>query len=219
MANIAVDVDDTLYSFSVLARTKLVEMYKETGDKDYKEASYGPWMEWRSPPGILGVDKWLKVIDRCHTEEEILKQSPFPYCKDVLRRLEEAGHELVYVSTRNPEAFFATATWLRENDFPEGHLTCAYGDKTEATRDCKYMIDDRPKNLLQFVYDYHWTHRHGVLNVEHQRIGFALKTEYNFQLTDAPNIYLAPDWNMLQYYLEKKGLIDAVANESIVRLS
>lgn len=201
MIKIGVDVDDTLYSFASLARGVLASEAARTGDKALERAAYAPWPEWRTPPDLIGVDEWLRIIALCHDEEMIRCQQPYPGAADLLAELAKQ-YELVYVSTRDTERYTATKEWLVANLFPTGDLKCTGQDKAEALAGCHYLIDDRPKNLIDFVYDGSWE--------EYQpRIGFGLMTEFNRALTDIPRIYLAPpgNWNLMRYYFVKTGVL------------
>lgn len=206
MAKIAVDIDDTLYSFTALAREVLAEEALRTGDKMLERAAYAPWTEWRTPPDMLGLEKWLEVVDICHDDDKILSRTPFPGSQNVLDEL-AAQHDLVYVSNRTTERESATSEWLDIHDFPTGHLVCAgHGDKQAFLNECQYLIDDRPKNLVQFVYASCWA------EPEKERVGFGLMTEFNRSLTDVPGIYLAPagNWSLMRFYFEKTGVLGAV---------
>jgi hypothetical protein len=207
MAKIAVDVDDTLYSFTALAREVCAEQAEETGDKVLERAAYAPWTEWRTPPDLLGLDKWLDIIELCHDDDMILSREPYPSSQDVLYELHDQGHDIRYVSTRATEREGATNEWLNLNEFPPGELYCVGQDKSEALRECRYLIDDRPKNLIQFVYNTGWGEDH---TEEEARIGFGLMTEFNRALTDVPRIYLAPpaNWRLLRHYLQKTGVLE-----------
>jgi hypothetical protein len=79
-------------------------------------------------------------------------------------------------------------------------LICTEEDKLPLIVNCKYLIDDRPKTLVQFVYDNNW---YGKMIDE--RKGFGLFYEYNRSLTDVPGIYLAPNWALLEKYIEEKS--------------
>lgn len=215
MATIAVDVDDTLYSFSNLARTILADEAARTGSDVLKAAAYAPWTQWRTPPDMMGVEEWLRIIDLAHEEEMILDQEPYPNSVTICHQL-ASQHEIVYVSSRNTERYDATLQWLNECGFPEGVLTCSGHDKTEHLKLCQYIIDDRPSTLVRFVYDYDWINKHGSNNSAKGRIGFGLQTEFNGALTDVPNIYLAPpmNWLLLRHYLIKTGVLtDKVPKE------
>jgi ribonucleotide monophosphatase NagD (HAD superfamily) len=45
----------------------------------------------------------LNVIARCHDDEMILKQQPFPGAVETCMALMEAGHNLIYISNRKTE--------------------------------------------------------------------------------------------------------------------
>lgn len=206
MGKIAVDVDDTLYPFTELARQVIAGEAYRTGDKLLERAAYAPWVEWRTPVDLLGTEKWLEIIDLCHSEVMIRTQRPYAWAAEVLTELSHY-HELVYVSTRNTERELITREWLVKNHFPSGDFVCSGQSKREHVRECRYMIDDRPKNLIDFVYGSGWLEDH---TEEEARIGFGLMTEYNRSLTDVPNIYLAPpgNWRLLRHYFLKTGLLE-----------
>lgn len=131
----------------------------------------------------------------------IAGRTPYDGAVDTLKALAEE-HELLYISNRATERYAATADWLFQWDFPDGKLICSHDDKQQAMVHCQYLIDDRPKTLVDFVYDYHWRAKHGPnMNT---RKAFGLMFEYNRGLTDIPNVYLAPTWKGIGHYLVEK---------------
>ncbi len=210
MSRIAIDIDDTLYSFTSLARRVMTKIGFETEDKQLIAAAYAAWPEWRSPTDLLGVDRWLEIIDMCHDNDMILAQTPHLGAANTCNALVRAGHKLLYISNRATETEAATGAWLDANGFFTGdaELMCLMGDKTPHIADCQYFIDDRPKNLIQFVYDYDWPNKWGSNREDKKRRAFGLTTEFNRALTDVPRIYLAPTWSGLNYYLQSKGLLE-----------
>lgn len=208
MAKIGVDVDDTLYSFANLARGVLAAEAAKTGDKKLEAAAYASWPEWRTPVDLLGVEEWLRIIAICHDEEMIRQQQPYQGAADLLTEL-AVDHELVYVSSRDRERYVATREWLTTNLFPAGNLICVDGDKKEALAGCQYLIDDRPRNLIDFIHDPYWFAANG-----NTRKGFGLMTEFNRALTDVKNIYLVPpgNWNMMRHYFVKTGVLKETVN-------
>lgn len=224
MARIAVDIDDTLYSFTALARRVMTKLGFETGDKQMIAAAYASWPEWRSPTDLLGVERWLEIIDLCHDNDLITQQEPHLGAAETCRALMAAGHELLYISNRATETEDATATWLTRNGFMsfadvvdnKAELMCLMGDKTPHIAQCQYFIDDRPKNLIQFVYDYDWQNKWGSNRDDKKRRAFGLTTEFNRALTDVPRIYLAPTWSGLNYYLQSKGLLEEQVEVGVV---
>jgi len=210
MARIAVDIDDTLYSFCDLARRLITEEGFRTGDKQLIQAAYAPWPEWRTPPDLIGLDRWLEVIGWCHDSELIVSQTPYDGARETLDELVDAGHDLLYISNRATETEEATAEWLRRVKFPfhpaYSELVVTDQDKKPFLADCQYLIDDRPKTLVNFIFDPDWDEAGPGA-----RRAFALTKEFNRGLTDVPHIYLAPTWAGLRYYMAGKGLIKELA--------
>lgn len=213
MTRIAIDVDDTLYSFTQLARSKFVDFAIERDDKSLMRAAYCAWVEWRSPADVIDLDYWKQIIASCHKPDVILAQEPFEGAADVIAELVDHGYDITYISDRSREAADATVEWITEH-FPTPPGTKFRMErmdvKSQYVLDCQYMIDDRPKNLVDFIYDYEWTREH-VWNCfdQYPRQGFGLLYEHNRALTDIPGIFLAPNWKLLREYLvEKDVLVD-----------
>lgn len=228
MAKIAVDIDDTLYSFTDEAREVLSWMVDAPEFAAYKEqlthALYAKWDQWRTPFELCGFDAegnslWLKCIEYCHDDEAILRQQPFNGSVEILTELADAGHELLYISNRATETEDATRQWLMVNNFPAGELVVTSGNKAPFIRECQYMIDDRVKNVLDFIYDYEYetalrkeaggyTEPYAEQVYEGgKRKAFVRVADYNGGLTDVPNLYLAHTWKGLRRYMVKKGLL------------
>lgn len=221
MANIAIDLDDTLYSFTRLAREILSEQARYETDpvlqKQLQAAAYAPWSEWRTPADLMPLEVWLQIIERCHEDDVIFQQALFPGCHTVLWKLIESGHDITYISNRAVKTYGATAGWIERSDLPHANsydsqgetlngrvtLICTSDPKIPLLTDCQYIIDDRPKTLVEFVYDHNWTGGY--------RKGFGLHRTYNSSLTDVPGIYLAPSWYLLDHYLTAKGVINSAA--------
>ena len=219
MATVAVDIDDTLYDFNALSREMICREAARTGDEQLMNAAYSHWGEWRAPSDQL-KERWLEIISMCHQPEVIQAQQPFPGTYEVLWRIIEAGHNITYISNRDPATHDNTQFWLNCHGFPAPNgwdsfgqdldhrvkLICTAADKMPLIADCQYIIDDRPKTLVKFVYDYDWKNRWGSKNAVMARKGFALHREYNAGLTDVPGIYLAKTWTLLDKFLVDKGV-------------
>lgn len=212
MARIAVDVDSTLYDFETLARDEFLKLAIERDDKELFQGAYHPWVEWRSPADSCGVPAWLEVIERCHSTTNIKNQQPFEGSVDACWDLVESGHDLIYLSSRDSETFKATREWLKACEFPDSDKLVVCGsDKSEHLKDCQYLIDDRPKTVVEFVNDFAWRLadvgriRRG--ESARPRLAFVKAYGYNQNLTDLPSIYLGPTWEAFRYYMTKKGLI------------
>jgi hypothetical protein len=198
MAKIAIDIDSTLYDFEAPMRQAFLDLAAHTGDKEtYYRGAYQSWVEWRSPTDVCGWDPFMEALDIVHSPTVIAEQVPFPRCADTISRLREE-HEIFFISNRSPEVEFETYRWIKGNimDGEDFDLICTMDDKRPHLDDCQYLIDDRPKTLVEFVYDY-----------DYKRKAFGLMYEYNRGLTDLDNIYLAPTWGGLADYLEAKGVI------------
>lgn len=212
MARIGVDCDDTLYSFTALARNVLAKRAAESPNTQYMGAAYALWPEWRTPVDLLGLGTWLDVIDECHSDDAILAQIPYPGASEALWELAEQGHELVYLSSRNERCHTATSYWLGASRMPDGVLTCTGHDKTEHLAQCQFLVDDRPSTLVRFVYDFDWKNRFGSQNGKKERKAFGLMTDFNRSLTDVPGISLAPNWNLLRHHFIKSGILGEKVN-------
>jgi hypothetical protein len=214
MAKIAIDIDSTLYDFETPAREGFLKLAQERNDKEYFKGAYDAWMEWRSPADSMGVDVWLEVIKLCHDAEVIQQQVPFTGAVETCQALINEGHTLMYISNRLTESTEATIDWLNEWGFlPTGEeeIVCMMNDKKRYLVDCQYLIDDRPKTLVEFVYDWDWNGPlHKNLHSE-RRKAFGLKYPYNQALTDIPNVYLAPTWAGIGFYLVGKGVLSEPA--------
>lgn len=207
MATVAVDVDDTLYSFTDAARDRLADLAFDSGDEALTHCAYSDWPEWSTPPRLIGVDAWLEIIDYTHQDDEILSREPFRGSVETVEAIAEE-HDVVYLSSRREKCYPATYEWLFEKcGFPVGPLTCTSHDKSEALKHCQYIIDDRSFTLVRFVYDYDWKNTHGSRNEEKARKAFSLLTQHNRALSDVPGIYLAPTWAGIRHYLEREGVI------------
>lgn len=214
MSRIAIDIDDTLYPFATLARAKFCEFAIERGEEHLKRGAYMPWTEFRSPADVLGMDYWMEIISACHAPEVILAQAPLPGAVDTMWDLRDEGHDLTYITDRNPATYDVTLQWLTQCGFPlpdadDGvkFLCGRYPTKATVLHDCQYIIDDRPKTLVQFVYDFDWQNKHGSQDPDSRRLAFGIFHEHNRSLTDVPGVYLAPNWVLLREYLIEKGVL------------
>jgi hypothetical protein len=200
MSKVAIDIDDTLYSFSDLAQEMITKVAIKRGDKALKNGVYSSWHEWRTPNDLLD-EEWQSIIDLCHQDHTIRSQMPFKNAALVLRKIFDMGHDIVYISNRAESTYNVTKEWLQNYNFPQANsLICTTENKASFIKDCQYIIDDRPKTLVEFVYDYEWNE-----NRIYDRVGFGLFCEYNRALTDVPGIYLAPNWALLEKYIEEKS--------------
>lgn len=221
MATIAVDVDSTLYDFETPSREAMYKMFKQTGDQAYMHGAYMPWTEWRSPTDSLGLEKWLGVIAMVHDSEVIRRMTPFPGAVATCQALMREGHSLLYISNRATEAQDATHQWLEDcgflNEFGlenEPKVLCTSEDKAPYMAECQYLIDDRPKTVIQFVYDFDWRLDklyQAAPGGEFERKAFVKGYAYNQALTDVPNVYVAMDWYGLNEYLVRKGVLSEAA--------
>lgn len=201
---IAVDIDSTLYDFATPCRQAFLDLALQHGDKEeYFKGGYQSWVEWRSPADVCGPEAFMEALDIVHSPEVIKAQNAYEGAQEVLTDVANE-HELFYISNRAPEAIDATEEWLFEiNDFPKANVICMMDDKLPYLTECQYLIDDRCKTLVEFVYDSSWSQ-----HTKEERKAFGLLFEYNRNLTDIPNIYLAPTWAGIRYYLERKGVLN-----------
>lgn len=203
MANIAIDVDNTLYSFDLECREAFFEMALDKENKDYLRGAYAPQVEWRSLGDVLGFPALAEAIEIVHSRT--LEQTPYKGAVKTVQQIAEKGHKIKYVTTRDEKHAEITEGWLAKYHFPEAPVYCSNEDKTEFISDCQYIIDDRPKTILNFIYDYDW--KSEWQREDNQRKAFGLWFPYNQNLTDVRNVLLAPTWRGINYYLERKGIL------------
>lgn len=220
LAKIAVDLDDTLYDFGSVAKDALFSLAHKRGDKSLFRGMYSPVTQWRHP-NDYAPDTWTEAIKLSHKPEVIMAQYPFPGAAATLSALSNKGHKIMYISNRDEKTWGATRSWLEFNKFPipasrttfgPVELICTMEDKLPLMEDCRYLIDDRPRTLVLFTRDYKWHRSHGS---PEERVAFGRQTPYNENLTDVPNIYLAPSWSGIGYYLVREGLLDIQPFEAI----
>jgi hypothetical protein len=214
MANIAVDIDSTLYDFETPAREGFLALAEKYDNKDLFKGAYDPWTEWRSPADSCGLDIWLEVIALCHSPEVVLSRIPFEGAVATCQALEAAGHELMFISARDGSAEEATEQWLGEQGFlgSNAEVLCAH-DKAQHMAECQYLIDDRPKTCIEFVYDLSW--KAGPTVPVTGREAFVLEYPYNQNLTDIPRLWLAPTWAGINFYLVERGLLNRPAYRAL----
>jgi 5'(3')-deoxyribonucleotidase len=198
----AIDVDSTLYDFNIPAREAFLKLSIERGDRSLLRGVYSPWTEWRSQVDSCGEEAWQEVIDMCHQPHVILAQTPYPGAVETCQALANAGYEIMYISNRDDgDTAIATYEWLAQHAFPfPSILKCIHGTKIPYLTECQYLIDDRPRTLIDFVYDREWTGP--------KRKGLSITYPYNQALTDIEDIFLAPTWSGLAAWMVRKGILD-----------
>lgn len=190
---IAVDVDSTLYDFESPFRQAYLDLALESGNKEYFRGAYHSWFEWRSPLDSCGEEAFQKALDKVHSVETIKSRRCFEGASETLNRIDG---EIKYVSSRDPDLVYVTSDWIKESGLPEGEVICMTDDKLPYIEDCSYLIDDRPKTLCDFVYE------------KEERKAFGLLYEYNRALTDIDDIFLAPTWAGINFYLDREGVLN-----------
>lgn len=195
---IAIDIDQTLYDFDSEVREAFFELALEREDKSLLRGAYSTNMEWRNLTDVLGAEIGLDAINKVH--ERTMEQTPFKGSVETVQKLSE-NFKILYVTSRENRFQRPTEDWLYYNEFPYGKVICCSHDKAPYLKDCKYLIDDRPKTIIEFVTT------PGDKPGNGERKAFGLWTNYNRNLTDIDNVYLAPTWRGIEYYLERKGLI------------
>jgi uncharacterized HAD superfamily protein len=211
VARIAIDIDSTLYDFETPFRQACLDLAFERDDKEkYFKAAYHSWVQWRSPAD-LDETIFAEALARVHSDAVILSRTPFENAVDVVSKLAEE-HEVFYITNRDPDCHAATHAWLVKHGFPNASmLICTMDNKALHLKDCQYIIDDRPKTMVEFVYDRMWSTYDpckGECSEDKERKAFSLMFEYNDSLTDIPNVYLAPTWAGIEYYLTEKGVLN-----------
>lgn len=204
MSSIAIDIDNTLYSFDLECREAFFELAIEKEDRNYLRGAYAPQVEWRSLADVLGYEALAEAIEKVHNRT--LDQPPYKGAVETVKAISESRHEIKYVTTRQDKYATDTKDWLDFNSFPKGEIICSGQDKLEHIRDCQYLIDDRPRTILNFIYDFDWKNSQADIEGKH-RLAFGLWFPYNQALTDVKNVLLAPTWLGIKYYLDRKGVL------------
>lgn len=195
MAIIALDIDQTLYDFHSKVREAFFDLAIEKNNKNILKGAYVASLEWRNLDDVLGRETAEEAIERVHSKQ--FQHYPYDNSMEVVQELSK-NNKVKYITSRRAIHWEETKRWLANWGFPEGELICTF-DKIPHTMECKYLIDDRPKTIIEFLYWRHW--------IAENRIAFGLWMPYNQNLTDVDNVYLAPTWKALAYYLNKKNLI------------
>jgi hypothetical protein len=205
MATVAIDIDETLYSFDSAVRNAFFDMAEERDDKSILRMAYSNNFEWRN---LVDHDKGIayEAIERVHSEAHL--QNPFPNAVDTCWKIKKSGHHIIYIGSRFEKHRYNTENFLEWWDFPGGNLICAdpRESKLDHLKECQYLIDDRPKTVLEFLNDPVWPGK--FADPHPDRKAFALWRPYNQNLTEVKNLYLAPTWRGLRYYLKRKGVIN-----------
>jgi uncharacterized HAD superfamily protein len=148
IGKILLDIDSTLYPMDSAIRNVLQRFY----GLDLPEVNQDTWTPWRQ----LGLtdEQGLRVLDICHTDEEILRQKPFAGAVATVRKWVKAGVEVHVVSHRSPRSAGATKSWLAKIGLPYDALALdfmvdklAYAQKNQVD----LIIDDKPTLIEQAV--------------------------------------------------------------------
>jgi len=144
------DIDDTLINL----RQHAFHIYNRKFDKNLGPDIFEKIdrVEIHEPFGLTdeeGQAMWNDLI------EEILFTDcpPFPGAIETLNELEEAGHEIYYVTARFKENGEKTKKWLKDAGFPvkKENFFCGMKDeeKLHTIKDLKldYYVDDKPAVL------------------------------------------------------------------------
>ena len=141
---IGVDIDGVLYIF-------------EDALRDYLLERWAPGLDFPAPTTWNFYEEWGLTRDDfnslCHEAVNagclFWKGKPYPGVGDALRRLRDAGHEIILITARgygsdhNSER--ATLDWLDDHDLPYHELHFS-SDKSGFAVD--YMIDDKAETFL-----------------------------------------------------------------------
>ena len=145
---ILLDIDSTLYPMDSVIRDVLQRFY----GLDLPEGDQDTWTPWRQVG--LTDEQGRKVMEACHTDEEILRQKPFAGAVATIKKWVKAGVEVHVVSHRNPRSAPATEAWLAKIGLPYAALVLdltvdkfVYAQKNQID----LIIDDKPTLIEQAV--------------------------------------------------------------------
>lgn len=198
------DIDSTIVDFCPQALRIIVELALERKDDRLLRAAWNctGWSEFKGPLDMCGDKVWQEVIDKAHSDHEIESRPLIDKdCVSVLNKIASI-YTLIFISNRRPDSYKATRRWLENQGFENwAGLICTTRNKNNHMKNGRYLIDDRPKTMVEFLYDHRKTD-------QKERKVFSLITDYNRNLTDIPNIFLAPDWSGLDHYFKTEGIYE-----------
>jgi uncharacterized protein len=144
------DVDDTLINL----REHAFYLYKRRLKKDIPIEAFRELktIAIHKPFGLTdaeGRQMWMDLREEIYFTD----CPPFPFAVEVLQELEQAGHEIYYVTSRDGEHCEQTKAWLQNAGFPvhDDRFFCGMKDPEKVqiiNQLCiDYYFDDKPAVL------------------------------------------------------------------------
>jgi len=168
MSKIACDLDGVVFQFT----TKFIEFYNARFGLNDKPDDVTDWNWWTCPNISVTKEQFLQAMDE-FTKLRVWQN--IPIYDDVyanLCALSLAGHEIVYLTVRPPEARRATAKSIIKNGLPfDGLIFTEHENKIDVAKaiGCDCAIDDK----LETVYSYAANKMHVYLKLlNHNRTGW-----------------------------------------------
>lgn len=141
---LGVDVDSTVWDTGAWVCDAVLEVTGETLDIETATT-------WTHVLDAYGEEATTRIFDRALSPERVREREPYPGASEVLRRLQEHGVKIHFL-THNWDPASMTPRlepWLKEHFGPGVELTVTTEDKLGILRDLGAfgMIDDRPDTI------------------------------------------------------------------------
>ncbi|MBX0312875.1 MAG: hypothetical protein JHC31_14120 [Sulfurihydrogenibium sp.] len=134
-----VDIDNTLWDFGTVFYTKLRL-------KGYNVPPPHRW-DWHFAKGIVPDGEFYQVVREVHNDQ--INYSPFPYAREFLKNLKEAGYTVIINSHRDRELYRDTRNWLEKHGLIFDDLILT-NDKRIHFKNAKFIVDDAP-SILEYA--------------------------------------------------------------------
>ncbi len=171
-----IDIDDILHDLN--------EMLRLEATKHGIHYTRAEIRDWDYTVAKIGLDEFTAVLRAVYnSKEHLIHQGAVDGC----HKLCSLGYELHYFTDRPHGYKKITRNWLKRHDFPMSQNLHVCKDKradiAKLPKDrIAALIDDRPRTMV-------W-----ALTQMQIPMVFSLRTEYNQNMSDIPNVHLADSW-------------------------
>jgi len=146
MARIGLDIDGVVCQFAPIANQWLATRLgvpPQPVDKWNWFENYGP----DGPAAWKAFWWWVEDTNG----GVFISLDPEPYALDAIKDLVRRGHEVCFITHRNPRYLHAMHTWLRRNKLDAADVFEVHCTKEKWSVDCDIYVDDRPDNVRDLM--------------------------------------------------------------------